>query len=492
MRVNPRTYEAMAERAGMAIREALRLNARNIVQHHHEKPTKQSQRLVDFLCRPGRVLVEEIATYFTDHPSLSSGIPEDPAECQKIAQDLIVHITKEHLLSSNGSPLEDGHLGLPIDEYKGFTFEKLLTKTLFDRVSNMPDRIVSVVGSLRQPTSEEADQAYTLGKRFAETGIIVLALENSGIMYPLLKGLRDHGGMSVGILRDTQIRMYRSHIDDESELITLPFVTPFQRFTGGESIERAAIAAASGRTTVVLNGREDVNSYRCVMTAAYFGVPVILYNTPLIHASKHALQTSCPLDEVFNSVERHLCLTDEIDENYSYFNGDRARTPISVLAGTSYPKQPSRVHVSREFVQEFSRRLSENDCFSITGGGPGPMADVSLSAHDRALTTAFNFFRTYLASNGGVDIPIVSGKKTERSDLMTLSSVLTVNLGGSHATFDELLSVRGYDKDIVNCAPGFESDFLAGFHGHRGASKIWDVESPSEAIAKIMRQIHGV
>ncbi len=129
------------------------------------------------------------------------------------------------------------------------------------------------------------------------------------------------------------------------------------------------------------------------------------------------------------------------------------------------------------------------NCFPITGSGPGDMLTIARTAHrEQTLTLGIAFFRTYLAINPFVDVAIIGNLKMERADFMALSSVATVNLGGSHATADEIISARQFGKPLINCVPEFDTGYFRQIGG-RTSAPLLSASSPDETINILRRLI---
>ncbi len=76
---------------------------------------------------------------------------------------------------------------------------------------------VGVIGG-RNISRDIYEKAYFLGKKLSEKGYIVVCGGLSGVMEAVAKGVKDSGGISIGILPS-------SSIDDANEYIEIPIAS---------------------------------------------------------------------------------------------------------------------------------------------------------------------------------------------------------------------------------------------------------------------------
>ncbi len=101
---------------------------------------------------------------------------------------------------------------------------------------------ISVVGG-SSADEEHYDLAYSAGKKLAEKGAVVICGGLTGIMEAVAKGVKDNGGISVGILPGEKISDANPYIT-----VAIPtgigFARNFLVVRGGEAV--IAIDGASG------------------------------------------------------------------------------------------------------------------------------------------------------------------------------------------------------------------------------------------------------
>ncbi len=73
-------------------------------------------------------------------------------------------------------------------------------------------RIVSVIGP-SEPTRKEYEIAYGIGGFLASMGFVVATGGKSGIMEAALKGARDSGGLTLGILPESDSSLANPFVD---------------------------------------------------------------------------------------------------------------------------------------------------------------------------------------------------------------------------------------------------------------------------------------
>lgn len=450
-----------AARVGSALRELTRMHYRDDIQHARNRDALAFMRL------PARTIRAEVATV------LDRANPEE---------DVARFVLQQISAAFNIRGIMDR-----VPAYNNLPPENLIGKELRDRQSNMPIRIATVMGDDSVPTSKDSDAAYDLGKKLAQAGTIAVCYTTRGILLPFLKGMIDHGGLTVGILSRKQTETHADHLSTKDGLIRLPIVAPY-----GEGALRTTIASMSGRMILVLNGLKDRASLRCAMDAAYGGTPVVFVgkdrNLPI--PMRHPLQSFTSWERAFDTIDERLFLRDPedaVEEAYQYLNSPR--TPISVLASTKSKAGKNISRAKTAQIEKLVEGLAKEGCYTITGAGPGDMAIVARIARQyKALAVGIAFFRTYLAINPYIDVPIVGNLKMERSDIMALSSVATINLGGSHATADEIVSALQFRKPVINCVRTFDTPFFGRLR-KRGAPPIVSATTPEETLLLLRKLI---
>ncbi|SNZ14963.1 TIGR00725 family protein [Hydrogenobacter hydrogenophilus] len=103
----------------------------------------------------------------------------------------------------------------------------------------MKNKVVSVIGS-SQATEEEYHVAYLVGFELAKRGILVVCGGRGGVMEAVCKGVKEGGGMSIGILP--------SYTGEEAN----PFVDI--KIKTGMNWNRNPIVVASGDMVIAIGG----------------------------------------------------------------------------------------------------------------------------------------------------------------------------------------------------------------------------------------------
>ncbi len=98
---------------------------------------------------------------------------------------------------------------------------------------------IGIIGG-RQASSFSLELAYKIGSYLAENGFIVICGGKGGIMEYACKGVFEKGGISVGILPD-------SDIDFANEYVTIPIAT-------GIGVARNSIIAMTNDIIVAFEG----------------------------------------------------------------------------------------------------------------------------------------------------------------------------------------------------------------------------------------------
>jgi len=127
--------------------------------------------------------------------------------------------------------------------------------------------IVGVMGGGEGIPRQITDQAYDLGKRIAENGWVLLnGGRNLGIMEASAKGAREAGGLTVGILPDSDTNRMSQYVD-------IPILT-------GMGDARNSINVLSSDVVVIMPGGAGTLSEAAL--ALKSGKDVILLGFPLL------------------------------------------------------------------------------------------------------------------------------------------------------------------------------------------------------------------
>ncbi len=430
-----------AARIGCAIREIARFNdaQRECLQHSGDR------RVLDFFKMPSHEFTGEIA-----------GLLGKNSDLKPFLETLQKQFLDKFRIILN-----------PISAYKPekLSIEKILGKEIA-RISNLPCQMVTIVdGGSSIHSSADADIAYNLGAALAKHGIAVVCFQTSGILQPLLNGLIKNGGLSIGVLAR------KSALDNH--LLKVTIITPPLRSIA------AMTATLSGRLLVVFRGNHDPIADDCLHAAAYKGIPSVIIDANLPKSAKSPLQSHLSIkdeEKITKTIESNLFI--DPDQGH-LFHADFL--PVSFFAGTRF----SPTHPSENTLTEFAKALWKNKFYTIGGGGPGPMATIDTELYSHAITVGICFFSTYLASNPFTVLPIVSGYEKESRDMMVLSSVASINFGGSDTTWREVDSARYYERTLINCNP---LSFPTRDIRKRGSGAIYTPTSLDETI-KILKKI---
>ena len=443
-----------AARVGCVIRELARMQYRDGIQHG------TNLEAMRFMTMPASIITHEVANL------LQAKLTDNEAEARTILENVASKFKLDAILER-------------VSAYNNLPPERIILREIKDRISNLPAKTITVMGGDKILDSRSSDAAYELGKKLAEAGVVAVCDKTTGMLTPFLRGMSDQKGLTVGILSEEQVRVHRDHISETSGLIKLPVVTPYNNGT-----LRTTIAAMSGRIILVLDGTSDSASLRAAMDAAYGGTHVIFIgeNNQLPKPMAHPLQSHVRWEDAFEEVKARLFMDGDVDKAYHYLSGSGPRTPISVLASTKSQTSENIYRVESDFLEKVVAGMCDTGCFPITGSGPGDMLAIARAAQKKeTMTLGIAFFRTYLAINPHIDIAVIGNLKMERADFMTLSSVATINLGGSHATADEIVSARQFGKPLINCVPEFDVEYFRGIGG-RSSSPLLSATTPEETL----------
>ncbi len=73
-------------------------------------------------------------------------------------------------------------------------------------------KIISIIGP-SEPTSKEYEMAYEVGKYLAKKGYVVATGGKGGIMEAALKGAKEEGGLTMGILPENSPTLVNPFVD---------------------------------------------------------------------------------------------------------------------------------------------------------------------------------------------------------------------------------------------------------------------------------------
>lgn len=372
----------------------------------------------------------------------------------------------------------------PVSEYDDYDPAQLIWNQALYRKSDLPVRMLSVIGSERRPSNVEEDALISLGRELAAHRIVVVVENTHGFLEPFLQGFKDMGGLSIGIMHKREVNVDSVSITDPDGLITFPVVG----LKDSESLDRTIMTLMSGRATLALGGNERfLEMLEVASHEAYFPCPTILINVPEFtnQEYRHNLQEYVGFEQAVGRILNFIPSDSGMpkDDNYYYLQTDPRKTPVSIFCGTSYKAN----HATREFTERLAARLADEEFVTITGSGPAAMADFARFAQAKSLTVGVNFFPTFLCANPYIDIPIVSNAKMERSDEMVLSANSIIYLGGSSASGAEMARTRRFAKPVINCSPTFDMEDLNGYPSKRGLCPFVNMNDPEEAMRFLLR-----
>ncbi len=142
-------------------------------------------------------------------------------------------------------------------------------------------RIVSVIGA-GNAGSDLLDFAYHLGKGLAQMDVVVVTGGLGGIMEAVSRGVKDGGGLAVGILPTYRHSDANPHVD-------IPIPT-------GLGHARNVAVAASGQVVIAIGGAYGTLSE--IAIALKLGRPVIGYRTWSIEG----IQQVCTPEEALEKI----------------------------------------------------------------------------------------------------------------------------------------------------------------------------------------------
>ncbi len=145
-----------------------------------------------------------------------------------------------------------------------------------------------------------------------------------------------------------------------------------------------------------------------------------------------------------------------------------------------------------KIAYEIGYEVAKSNCVLITGGLGGVMKAASHGAHDaNGLTVGIIPQDDASFANEFCDIVIPSGMGMTRDFLTALSADGVIIVGGGSGTLSEICASYMNKKPIVAIrnTGGAADRFIDGYVDHRKNVKIIGVDSPKDAVKKILELI---
>ena len=145
-----------------------------------------------------------------------------------------------------------------------------------------------------------------------------------------------------------------------------------------------------------------------------------------------------------------------------------------------------------KIAYEIGYEVAKSDCVLITGGLGGVMKAASHGAHDaNGLTVGIIPQDDASFANEFCDVVIPSGMGMTRDFLTALSADGVIIVGGGSGTLSEICAAYMNKKPIVAIrnTGGAADKFIDGYVDHRKIVKIIGVDSPKDAVKKILELI---
>lgn len=145
-----------------------------------------------------------------------------------------------------------------------------------------------------------------------------------------------------------------------------------------------------------------------------------------------------------------------------------------------------------QIAYEIGSEIAKSDCVLLTGGLGGVMKAASKGAHDaNGLTIGIIPQDDAAFANEYCDIVIPSGMGLTRDFLNALSADGIIIVGGGSGTLSEICAAYMYKKPMVAIrgTGGSAEKFIDGYVDHRKNVKIIGVDSPHDAVKKILEII---
>ena len=145
-----------------------------------------------------------------------------------------------------------------------------------------------------------------------------------------------------------------------------------------------------------------------------------------------------------------------------------------------------------KIAYEIGYEVAKSNCVLITGGLGGVMKAASHGAHDaNGLTVGIIPQDDASFANEFCDVVIPSGMGLTRDFLNALSADGVIIVGGGSGTLSEICASYMNKKPIVAIrnTGGAADRFIDGYVDHRKNVKIIGVDSPKDAVKKILELI---
>lgn len=145
-----------------------------------------------------------------------------------------------------------------------------------------------------------------------------------------------------------------------------------------------------------------------------------------------------------------------------------------------------------KIAYEIGAKIAKSDSVLITGGLGGVMAAAAHGAHDaNGLTVGIIPQNDVTMANEFCDIVIPTGIGLARDFLNALTADGVIIVGGSSGTLSEVCAAYMYKKPMVAIRNigGTIEPYIDGFIDHRENIKIIGVDSPQDAVKKILELI---
>ena len=145
-----------------------------------------------------------------------------------------------------------------------------------------------------------------------------------------------------------------------------------------------------------------------------------------------------------------------------------------------------------KIAYDVGSEIAKSDSVLITGGLGGVMAAASHGAHDaNGLTVGIIPQDDATMANEFCDIVIPTGMGLTRDFLNALSADGVIIVGGGSGTLSEVCAAYMYKKPMVAIRDlgGSVEPYIDGFIDHRENIKIIGVDTPQDAVKKILELI---
>jgi len=145
-----------------------------------------------------------------------------------------------------------------------------------------------------------------------------------------------------------------------------------------------------------------------------------------------------------------------------------------------------------KIAYEVGAEIAKSDSVLITGGLGGVMAAASHGAHDaNGLTVGIIPQDDATMANEFCDIVIPTGMGLTRDFLNALTADGVIVVGGGSGTLSEVCAAYMYKKPMVAIRNigGSVEPYIDGFIDHRENIKIIGVDTPQDAVKKILELI---